>query len=221
MFSIFKSIKNLFCKFWYIDDNDSYKYLIIQFRATLLLCLISIIIIFFSVEARTSIPKWMFNLFKTFTYPLFFYNLVLLIFHKPLAHILDKYRFILIFDILIGIVLLFIGAGWRSSYFAYTFSTLILFAIFGNLKWLVISVIVFIITSLIKNPIKNMDDAIAIQIFSATNLDMRLGAALAYIIAGFIIGYFRHLLNRIDKATKEKILEVEKQTILQNKMKLA
>jgi signal transduction histidine kinase len=188
------------------------------FRAIMLLRICSIAVIFFAVDARVNIPEWMYSAFKNATYPLFIYNTLLFIFTRKVNRLLKRYPLLLAIDLIISIGLMLIGAGWRSSYLAYTFTTIIIFTLFLNLKGTWVSTLLLFLVSIVKDPSPGGEDLLA---FSTSNLDMRLGAALAYIIAGVIIGYFRFLLDKIRLLSEERVKETEKRVEVEQKMKLA
>ncbi len=189
-----------------------------EFRATVLFRFFLIIIIYFVVDVRENIPEWMYLAFKNIAYPLFVYNGLLFIFYKKIHKLLSKIPLLIIIDLFISIGLMLIGAGWRNSYFGYTLTTIILFTIFTKSKGAWFSTIMLVLVSLIKEPSAAGEDMVS---FSVSNMDMRLGAASAYIIAGIIIGYFRYLLDKIRKLSQERIAETRKSAAIEQKMKLA
>lgn len=189
-----------------------------EFRAIMLLRFFTVIVIFFAVDLRESIPEGMFRLFKNATYPLFVYNGLLLLFHKKINKVLHKFPLLLTIDMAASIGLLLIGGGWRNSYFIYSFSTIIIFTLVINKKGAWISSILLIIASLIKEP---SPEGTALISFNFSNMDMRMGAALAYVVAGIIIGYFRYLIDKINRLSGERIAEAEKKAAIEQKMKLA
>ncbi len=189
-----------------------------EFRAIMLLRFVSVIVIFFAVDLRENLPEGMFRFFKTATYPLFFYNGLLLVFYKKINRVLHKFPFLLAVDMAASIALLLIGGGWRNSYFVYSFSTIIIFTLVINIRGAWISSVILIVTSLVKDPSPEGTGIISLDF---SDMDMRMGAVLAYIVAGIIIGYFRYLLDKIGRLSRERIAEAEKKAVIEQKMKLA
>ncbi|MBN1798731.1 MAG: hypothetical protein JW822_09140 [Spirochaetales bacterium] len=196
------------------DSNPTER----EFRATVLFRFFLIIVIYFVVDVRENIPDWMYLAFKNAAYPLFIYNGLLFIFYKKINKVLSKIPVLIFIDLFISVGLMLIGAGWRNSYFGYTLTTIILFTIFLKIKGAWFSTIMLILVSLIKEPSAEGIDMLS---FSVSNMDMRLGAASAYIVAGVIIGYFRYLLDKIRQLSRERIAETRKAAVMEQKMKLA
>jgi signal transduction histidine kinase len=142
----------------------------------------------------------------------------LLLFHKKLADILQKAAFLIYADLIISMAILMIGGGWRSSYFVYTMTTIMLFAIFYNVRGAFVSAVLLAITAFIKDPSGGLPD---IEVFHTTKLDMQLGASIAYIIMGLTLGYIRLLLNKIEKLTEIKIENNRQIASLEEKERLA
>ena len=90
-----------------------------------------------------------------------------------------------------AVAILAIGGGWRSSYYFYTLTTLILFTIFLNRTGAWLAAAVFIGAALLKNPAGELP---AVATFGATDWDLRLGAALYYLCAGLVLSYFDTML---------------------------
>ena len=187
-------------------------------RATLLLRLVLVTAVLIICPVRSTLPHWMGKCFQNISYPLFFYNMVFLIFHKKIAAFLQKYPIILLLDFSIAVGILQIGGGWRSSYFVYTLTTIMLFTLFYNQKGAYFTSITLAIVAFIKNPAKGLP---SIKIFNVSNWDMRIGAALFYIVAGCILGYFKTLIDKLEVLSKEKIEETRKVTMIKEKMRLA
>ncbi len=189
-----------------------------EFRAAVLFRFFVIIIIYFTVDVRYNIPEWMYLAFKNIAFPLAIYNGLLFIFHKKINKLLRKLPVLLMIDLFVSVGIMLIGAGWRNSYFGYTLTTIILFTIFLKIKGACVSTIMLICVSLIKEPSPQGVDLVS---FNVSNMDMRLGAASAYIITGVIIGYFRYLLDKIRQLSQERIAETRKTAAMEQKMKLA
>lgn len=216
---IMTNSKKIWHSFWNVENrinNDTKR----QFRAVLLLRVASVVIIFINLRFRIELPDWMLDSFKSVFYILFVFNLLLLIFYKPVADLLVRRKYLITVDLVISVGLLLIGAGWRSSYFSYTFTTIIIFAIFGKIKGNAIATFILMIVSLLKNPYEGGDE-LAFIIFDTSTLDMRIGACNFYLIAGVIIGYFKFLLDKISILRNEKIMEIKKSAVIEQRMKLA
>ena len=73
---------------------------------------------------RHSLPAWMTHWFVAITFPLFVYNLTVLLWRERIQSILTRYPWLLTIDLVMAVAILAIGGGWRSSYYFYpTFRT--------------------------------------------------------------------------------------------------
>ncbi|MEW6418946.1 MAG: ATP-binding protein [Nitrospirota bacterium] len=189
-----------------------------MFFATLLLRVASVVGIIFTLPVRYALPLWMAEWFQRISYPLLVYNLSLLIFYKKITIFLQKYPFILFVDLFIAIGILQIGGGWRSSYFVYTLTTIMVFTLFFGIRGSYISASALVVASIIKDPSGGLP---SLKIFDASSLDMRLGAALFYIVAGLITGYFSTLLKRLEMLSKAEVEETRKLTAMEEKTRMA
>ncbi len=120
-------------------------------------------------------------------------------------------------QVLISVGIIQIGGSWRSSYFGYTITTIILFTIFKRRIGSYISALVLIVASIIKDPAGGLSST---KIFFVSDWDMRLGAALIYTTAGVILGYFSTLLERLEILSKAKVEETRKLTAMEEKERL-
>ena len=187
-------------------------------RATLVLRLIALVLVVVALPARTVLPMWMAEWYRLIFYPLFLYNVAFLVFHSKVATFLQKHPSVLLIDLSIAIGILQIGGGWRSSYFVYTLTTIMLFTIFDRRRGAYASSIILAAAAIIKDPAGGLP---SLEIFDATNWDIRLGAALFYIAAGCILAYFSTLLDKLEVLSEAKIEETRKRTAMEEKMRLA
>lgn len=180
--------------------------------------LVSVVVIAVAAEFRHALPVWMREEFVLVALPLFGYNLAALLGRQRLERFLIRYPGWLIVDLVVSIALLAIGGGWRNSYFSYTLTTLILFTLFLNRRGVWAAAVAFVIAALLKDP---NGDLPAVETFAVTNRDMRLGAALFYLCAGLILGYFDTLLSRIERLALEKIAETQRRVAAEANQRLA
>jgi signal transduction histidine kinase len=75
-----------------------------------------------------------------------------------------------------------------------------------------------VIVSLLINPVVGNGSS---QSFDIDSLDMRLGAALAYLITGLILGHFSVLITKLRSLTRSRIEEEKMRTIMEQKVKFA
>ncbi|HDH06017.1 MAG TPA: hypothetical protein ENH01_09970 [Nitrospirae bacterium] len=189
-----------------------------MFFWTLLYRVVAVVLVIVTLPIRDTLPLWMIESFHRIAYPLLIYNIALLVFHKRTSAFLLRHPGALFADLFIAIAIIQIGGGWRSSYFGYTFSTIILFTIFKGKRWTYISTVALSVAALIKDP---SGDLPSMKVFFVSNLDMRMGAALIYVTAGLILGYFSTLLQRLEILSRSKIEETRKLTALEEKNRLA
>ena len=187
-------------------------------RATLALRLIAVAVVVLTLPGRAVLPLWMAEWYRLISYPLFLYNIAFLVFHRKIAIFLQEHPSVLLIDLFIAIGILQIGGGWRSSYFLYTLTTIMLFTIFDRRRKVYISSFILAVAAIIKDPAGELP---SMEIFDVTNWDMRVGAALFYIAAGCILGYFSSLLDRLEVLSEAKIEETRKRTAMEEKMRLA
>lgn len=180
--------------------------------------LVSVVVIAVAAEFRHALPAWMREEFVLVALPLFGYNLAALLGRQRLERFLIRYPGWLVVDLVISVALLAIGGGWRNSYFSYTLTTLILFTLFLHRRGVWAAAVAFVIAALLKDP---TGDLPAVETFAVTNRDMRLGAALFYLCAGLILGYFDTLLSRIERLAREKIAETQRRVAAEANQRLA
>lgn len=155
--------------------------------------------------------------FRLVSYPLLVYSLASLIFYKKAAALLHKYPFILFVDLSIAAGIIQIGGSWRSSYFGYTITTIILFTIFKGRMGAYISAFILTIASIIKDPSGGLP---SLEVFFVDDWDMRMGAALIYITAGLILGYFSTLLDKLEKLSTSEIERARNVTAMEERTRL-
>jgi signal transduction histidine kinase len=187
-------------------------------RATLALRIFAVIVAAFTLPVRENLPADIANWYEFVAAPLFSLNLAAIIFAKSLVSFLERHPSWLAVDLLITVGVIFTGGGWRSSYFEYTLTTIIIFTILANRKGAYISCAVLALASICKNPLPQGD---AVQIFDVTNWDMRLGASLFYVTAGLILGYFSTIVERLNKLSEERIVEAREHGAIKQKLDLA
>jgi signal transduction histidine kinase len=185
---------------------------------TLLYRVVSVVIVIITLPIRSTLPQWMVEWFQRATYPLLLYSLIFLVFYKKTAALLNKYPLILFIDLLISVGIIQIGGSWRSSYFGYTITTIILFTIFKKRTGAYISALVLTIAAIIKDPAGGLPST---EIFFVSDWDMRLGAALIYTTAGVILGYFSTLLERLEILSKAEVEKTRRLTAMEEKARLA
>jgi signal transduction histidine kinase len=182
--------------------------------AVLVLRVVAVVLVIFTLPIRPTLPLWMLEWFGRISYPLILYSLLLLLFHKKTGSLLNRHPWLLYLDLLISVAIIQIGGSWRSSYFGYTITTMILFTIFKGRTGAYISAIFLIIAAVIKDPSGGLSCQ---EVFFVSDWDMRMGAALIYTTAGAILGYFSTLLQRLELLSKA---EIEK-TSMEAKTRLA
>lgn len=188
------------------------------FNAIFLIRVLGLIANIVTLPFRENLPEPMRLSFQYAFYPLFAYNIILFLAQKKIYELLRQRRWWVLVDIAVSVGVLFIGAGWRSSYFLYTVSTVALGTLFAQTPGTVITCLALGLVALFKDPNIYGNDYL---IFNATNLDMRLGASIAYVVIGLILGYFNHLLKRLQKLSQEKVAAVRQQTAAEQRMQLA
>ncbi len=186
--------------------------------AALYFRLVAVVVIAVAAAFRHALPVWMREGFVLIALPLFCYNLAALLGRKQLERLLIRHPGLLVVDLVISVAVLAIGGGWRNSYFFYTLTTLILFTIFLNRQGVWAASTVFMAAALLKDPAGELP---AIETFAATNWDMRWGAALFYLCAALVLGYFDTLLSRMEYLAREKIAETQSRVTVEAHQQLA
>jgi signal transduction histidine kinase len=187
-------------------------------RATLALRIFAVLIAAFTLPVRENLPADMATWYGLIAPPLFCLNLAGIVFAKPLAAYLKRRPQWLTVDLILTVGVIFTGGGWRSSYFEYTLTTVILFTILAGRKGAYTSCAVLALAGICKNPLPQGD---AVQIFDVTNWDMRLGASLFYVTAGLILGYFSTIVAQLNKLSEERIVEAREHGAIKQKLDLA
>lgn len=177
------------------------------FLVTLLYRVIAVILVILTLTIRPTLPPWMLEWFGRISYPLLVYSIVPLIFHRQTAAFLRRFHHVLYFDLAVSLGIIMIGGSWRSSYFGYTITTIILFTIIKGRIGAYIATAVLTIGAIVKDPSGGMS---SLAVFFVDDWDMRMGAALIYITAGLILGYFSELLKRFEAMSRAKIEETRK-----------
>lgn len=188
------------------------------FLAVLVLRVVSVLLVMATLQIRPTLPVWMLEWFGRISWPLLACSLLLLVFHKKAVVLLDKYPWMLYADLLISVGIIQIGGSWRSSYFGYTITTIILFTLFKGRAGAYFSAFILIIGATIKDPSAGMSSQ---EVFFVSDWDMRMGAALIYTTTGVILGYFYSLLKKIDTLSRQRIAEVQKISAIEEKTRLA
>jgi signal transduction histidine kinase len=194
------------------SDNSRLLLATLVFRAA------AVVLVIFTLPMRPTLPAWMLEWFGLISWPLLLYSLLLLIFHKRAAALLSRYPQLLYADLVISTGIISLGGSWRSSYFGYTITTIILFTIFIGRRGAYISALTLTAAAVIKDPSGGLP---AMEVFFVSNWDMRMGAALVYVTTGVILGYFRTLLEDLEKMSKAKVEETGKRAAMEEKTRLA
>lgn len=187
-------------------------------RATLALRIFAVLIAGLTLPVRENLPADIATWYGLIAPPLLFFNLAWLLFAKPLAVYLQRHPWWLAVDLISTVGVIFTGGGWRSSYFEYTLTTVIIFTILANRRGAYISCAALALAGICKNPLPQGD---AVQIFEVTNWDMRLGASLFYMTAGLILGYFSTIVERLNKLSEERVVEAREHGAIKQKLDLA
>jgi signal transduction histidine kinase len=187
-------------------------------RATLALRIFAVLIAAFTLPVRENLPADMATWYGLIAPPLFCLNVAYIVFSKTLVAFIERHPQWLAVDLVLTVGVIFTGGGWRSSYFEYTLTTIIIFTILANRKGAYISCTVLALASICKNPLPEGD---AVQIFDVTNWDMRLGASLFYVTAGLILSYFSTIVERLNKLSEERIVEAREHGAIKQKLDLA
>lgn len=185
---------------------------------TLILRVTAVVLVMLTLPIRPTLPPWMLEWFGRISWPLLLSSLLLLLFHKKAASFLQKHPRLLYTDLLISSGVIMIGGSWRSSYFGYTITTIILFTIFLGRRGAYVSSLTLIAAAVIKDPSGGLP---AQEVFFVSNLDMRMGAALIYATAGAILGYFRTLIDSLEEMSRAKVEEMRKRTVIEQNTRMA
>jgi len=185
---------------------------------TLLYRMVSVSVVMFTVPMRHALPTWVAADYQRWSYPLFAYSLVSFLVRKELAPFLRNHPGYLYPDLLISVAVLFLGGSWRSSYFAYTVTTIMLFTAFDGKRGAYVSALVLTAVAVIKDPSGGLP---TYDIFYIDDWDMQAGAAFFYGGTGLIFGYFHTLLLRLEALSREKIAETRKLAVMEEKNRMA
>jgi len=173
-----------------------------MFFAVLLLRVVAVILVIFTLPIRPTLPAWMLEWYGQIAYPLLAYSVFSLLFYKKVTAVLKKYPWLLYADLLISVGILQIGGSWRSSYFGYTITSMILLTIVHGRMGAYVSAAVLTIAAVVKDPSCGLP---CMEVFFVNNWDMRMGAGLIYTTAGAILGYFSTLLKKIEILSRAEV----------------
>lgn len=188
------------------------------FFATLLYRTVSVVILIFTLSMRPTLPSWILEWFHRVSYPLLAYSLLSLIFYKKTAVVVAKYPIVLYVDLLIAAGVIQIGGSWRSSYFGYTITAIILFTIVKGRIGAYISTLILTIAAVIKDPSGGFP---SMEVFFVDGWDMRMDAAFIYVTAGLILGYFSSLVQKLERLSLSEIERTRQLTAMAEKTKLS
>jgi signal transduction histidine kinase len=187
-------------------------------RATLVLRICAAVIVYATIPIRDNLPPSVAHWYAVTALPLIGFNVAAIIFSRYLVDLIGRQPAWLSIDLLFSVGILSIGGGWRSSYFEYTLTTVIIFTILLNRKGAIISSVVLALAALVKNPLPEGDP---ILIYNVSNLDMRIGAALFYPTAGLILGYFSTFVLRLNQVAEERVQKAKELSAVRQKINLA
>ncbi len=188
------------------------------FFAAFLFRVATVIVVIFTLPIRNALPLWMYSWFQRISYPLLLLSSISLLFHKKLVILLNRYSFLLLLDLSLSIGIIQIGGGWRSSYFGYTVTTIILFSIFRGRRGAYFSSIALIFAAIIKDPAGGLP---SLHTFSVSSWDMRLGALFMYLTAGLILGYFSTIVNQMENLARREIVKSRMLASMEEKTRLS
>lgn len=184
---------------------------------TFLYRLVSVAVVMVTMPMRPTLPRWMVEAFQACSYPLFLYSLALILLRKKLILVLRSHPYLLFIDLLISLGILQLGGSWRSSYFAYTVTTIMICTTFEGKRGAYVSAGGLTLAGIIKDPSGGLA---SLDIFYISDWDMRVGAAFFYLGTGLIFGYFYTLLLRLETLSREKIEETRKLAIVEEKNRM-
>lgn len=195
-----------------LADTDNMLFWTFLFRV------VSVMIVMFTVSTRPTLPAWMAQGYQLASYPLLVYSLASLIFRKHIGLTLSRYPALVYIDLVIAVSIIQLGGSWRSSYFAYTVSAIMLFTIFDGKRGAYISAGVLAVSAFIKDPSGGLP---SFDIFFIDNRDMRVGGVLFYAGTGIIFGYFYVLLQKLEQMSQAQVEETRKRTAMEEKNRMA
>jgi signal transduction histidine kinase len=184
---------------------------------TLFYRMVSVVVVMFTIPMRPALPAWMADAYQRFSYPLCLYSLALLLFRRKLATFLLRHPYFLVVDLIVAVGILQMGGSWRSSYFAYTVTTIMMFTAFEGRRGAHVSALVLTAVAIVKDPSGGRP---SFEIFYISDWDMRVGAAFFYLGTGLIFGYFHSLLLRLESLSREKIEETRKRAAAEEKSRV-
>lgn len=187
-------------------------------RATLILRIIAVVFVLTTLAVREKLPADTIQWYTAIALPLIGFNLAAFFYTGKLIELVERHPLWLGVDLVFSVGILCIGGGWRSSYFEYTLTTIIVFTILQHRRGAFVSSTVLALAAIVKNPLPVGDP---VQIFDVTNWDMRLGAAMFYPTAGLILGYFSTFVVRLNQITEERVQKAKAFGAMKQKMDLA
>jgi hypothetical protein len=108
-------------------------------RATLALRIFAVLVAAFTLPVRENLPAEMATWYGRIAPPILCLNLAWLLYAKRLALYLERHPRWLAVDLVLTAGVIFTGGGWRSSYFEYTLTTIIIFTSLAGRKGACIS----------------------------------------------------------------------------------
>jgi signal transduction histidine kinase len=171
-----------------------------------------------TLSLRTTLPHQLMARYALAGYLLIAPNAAAILFRKRLLALLHRWRVLLGLDLAAAVVVLQLGGGWRSSYYGYTLTTVVLFTIIDGRRGAAVSALTLAAASLLKNPAL---DSASLDVFFTDSWDVRLGAGEFYLIAGFTAGYFRMLQDRLAALAAAKLAETRKLATAEEKARLS
>jgi signal transduction histidine kinase len=193
-----------------IETEQAFRWLLFLRLAFLLLALLT-------NPLRVSIPAQLIQIFEAIGVPLAIYNIILLLFHRRVSGLLRNFPIIQYIDLAFSCAVLCVGCGWRSSYFGYTVTSIILGTLFDRTRGAWVSSSLMTAVALFVNP----NSGYSVVSFDIPTWDMRLGGAIFYVGAGAFCGYFSKVIERLHELKQEKLEEIEKSAIMAHKIAIA
>ena len=187
------------------------------FLVLFLVRLALVVIALATLALRSTLPSWLLTRYAVVGCPLLLLNATALVARKPMAAWLWRQPAFLFVDLAMVLFVLQLGGGWRSSYFGYTLTTIVLFTIFDGRRGAAVSALALAAASLIKHPAL---ESVSVEVFFSHSWDLRFGACEFYLVAGLTAGYFRTLQDRFVALSVAKLEETRKRAIAEEKARL-
>jgi signal transduction histidine kinase len=170
------------------------------------------------LQVRTTLAPSLIRSYALASGPLLLLNGIALVFFRRLSAALQRRSALLYLDLAIAVALLQLGGGWRSSYFGYTLTTIVLFTVVDRKRGAAISAGTLALAALVKDP---SGAAPSLETFFATSWDLRLGAAEFYVLAGVTIGHFKTLVDRVQALSEAAVEEARRRSAMEEKARVA